>query len=39
MARPQNIGPTTIRRPVAQIIEAAIELVVAAIAKPGRHPE
>ncbi|MDM7931304.1 LacI family DNA-binding transcriptional regulator [Tabrizicola sp.] len=39
MSRWQNIGLTTIRQPVAQIIEAAIELVVATIEKPDRHPE
>ncbi len=39
MARWQNIGLTTIRQPVAQIIEAAIELVVATIAAPDRPPE
>jgi DNA-binding LacI/PurR family transcriptional regulator len=39
MSRWQNIGLTTIRQPVAEIIDAAIELVVATIAKPDRHPE
>jgi len=39
MSRWQNIGLTTIRQPVAQIIDAAIELVVATIEKPDRHPE
>lgn len=39
MSRWQNIGLTTIRQPVAQIIEAAIELVVATIEKPERPPE
>jgi len=39
MSRWQNIGLTTIRQPVAQIIDAAIELVVAAIAKPDCQPE
>jgi DNA-binding LacI/PurR family transcriptional regulator len=39
MARWQNIGLTTIRQPVAQIIEAAIELVVATIETPDRHAE
>ncbi|MFN3970427.1 MAG: LacI family DNA-binding transcriptional regulator [Gemmobacter sp.] len=39
MAHWQNIGLTTIRQPLAQIIDAAIELVVATIAEPGRHPE
>jgi DNA-binding LacI/PurR family transcriptional regulator len=39
MSRWQVIGLTTIRQPVAQIIEAAIELVVATIEKRDRHPE
>jgi DNA-binding LacI/PurR family transcriptional regulator len=39
MSRWQVIELTTIRQPVAQIIEAAIELVVATILKPDRHPE
>lgn len=39
MARWQNIALTTIRQPVAQIIEAAIELVVGTIERPDRHPE
>ncbi|MBA3909646.1 MAG: transcriptional regulator [Rhodobacter sp.] len=39
MSRWQNIGLTTIRQPLAQIIDAAIELVVATIEDPGRHPE
>jgi len=39
MARWQNIGLTTIRQPVAQIIDAAIELVVATIETPDRPPE
>ncbi|TGD42272.1 LacI family transcriptional regulator [Pseudotabrizicola sediminis] len=39
MARWQNIGLTTIRQPVAQIIEAAIDLVVMTIEEPDRHPE
>ncbi len=39
MSRWQIIGLTTIRQPVAQIIESAIELVVATIEKPDRHPE
>ena len=37
MARWQNIGLTTIRQPVARIIDAAIELAVATIAAPD-HP-
>ncbi|AZL59325.1 LacI family DNA-binding transcriptional regulator [Tabrizicola piscis] len=39
MARWQNIGLTTIHQPVAQIIAAAIELVVATIETPDRPPE
>ncbi|NBZ86324.1 LacI family DNA-binding transcriptional regulator [Stagnihabitans tardus] len=39
MSRWQNIGLTTIRQPVAAIIDAAIELVVATIANPGMAPE
>lgn len=39
MARWQNIGLTTIRQPVAQIINAAIELVVSTIETPSRPPE
>ena len=39
MARWQNIGLTTIRQPLAQIIDAAIELVVATIQMPDRAPE
>lgn len=39
MARWQNIGLTTIRQPVSQIIDAAIELVVATIQNPDRPPE
>ncbi|MFN7222472.1 MAG: LacI family DNA-binding transcriptional regulator [Paracoccaceae bacterium] len=39
MARWQNIALTTIRQPVAQIIDAAIELVVMTIEFPDRHPE
>lgn len=39
MSRWQIIGLTTIRQPVSQIIEAAIDLVVATIEKPDRHPE
>lgn len=39
MSRWQNIGLTTIRQPVSEIIEAAIELVVGTIEKPDRHPE
>ena len=39
MAGWQNIALTTIHQPVAQIIEAAIDLVVATIETPDRHPE
>ena len=39
MSRWQNIALTTIHQPVAQIIEAAISLVVATIAAPDRPPE
>ena len=39
MSRWQNIGLTTIRQPVAQIIDAAIELVVATIENPDLPPE
>jgi DNA-binding LacI/PurR family transcriptional regulator len=39
MARWQLIGLTTIHQPVAQIIEAAIDLVVSIIEKPDRPPE
>jgi DNA-binding LacI/PurR family transcriptional regulator len=39
MSRWQNIGLTTIRQPVAEIIDAATELVVATIEDPERPPE
>jgi DNA-binding LacI/PurR family transcriptional regulator len=39
MARWQNIGLTTIRQPVAEMIDAAIDLVVATIETPERPPE
>ncbi len=39
MARWQNIGLTTIRQPVSQIIDAAIDLVVTTIRNPDRPPE
>ncbi len=39
MARWQNINLTTIRQPIAEIIEASIELVVGTIGRPDRHPE
>jgi DNA-binding LacI/PurR family transcriptional regulator len=39
MAGWQNIALTTIRQPVAEIIDAAIELVVETIARPERHPQ
>jgi DNA-binding LacI/PurR family transcriptional regulator len=39
MAGWQNIDLTTIRQPVAEIIEASIDLVVGTIERPDRHPE
>lgn len=39
MSQWQNIGLTTIRQPVAEIIAAAIDLVVATIDDPERPPE
>lgn len=39
MSRWSIVELTTIHQPVSEIIEAAIELVVATIAKPDRHPE
>lgn len=39
MARWQLVGLTTIRQPVCEIIDAAIELVVATIEEPQRPPE
>jgi DNA-binding LacI/PurR family transcriptional regulator len=39
MSRWQNIGLTTIRQPVAEIIDAAIDLVVATIECPDLAPE
>jgi DNA-binding LacI/PurR family transcriptional regulator len=39
MAGWQNIDLTTIRQPIAEIIDASIDLVVATIARPNRHPE
>ncbi len=39
MSRWQIIGLTTIRQPVSQIIDAAIDLVVGTIKTPGRPPE
>jgi DNA-binding LacI/PurR family transcriptional regulator len=39
MARWQNINLTTIRQPIAEIIEASIDLVVDTIEAPHRHPE
>jgi DNA-binding LacI/PurR family transcriptional regulator len=39
MSRWQNIGLTTIRQPLAEIIDAAIELVVATINRPDMAPE
>jgi DNA-binding LacI/PurR family transcriptional regulator len=35
----QNIALTTIRQPVAEIIDAAIDLVVETIAEPDRRPK
>lgn len=39
MAAWQNIDLTTIRQPIAEIIGASIDLVVATIEQPDRHPE
>jgi DNA-binding LacI/PurR family transcriptional regulator len=39
MSRWPTIGLTTIHQPLAQIIAAALELVVATIETPDRHPE
>lgn len=39
MSRWQNIGLTTIRQPLGEIIDAAIELVMATIKTPDRPPE
>jgi DNA-binding LacI/PurR family transcriptional regulator len=39
MAAWQNIDLTTIRQPIAEIIGASIELVIATIEQPDRHPE
>jgi DNA-binding LacI/PurR family transcriptional regulator len=39
MAAWQNINLTTIRQPIPEIIGASIDLVVATIENPGRHPE
>ncbi|MBP9183443.1 MAG: LacI family DNA-binding transcriptional regulator [Fuscovulum sp.] len=39
MSRWENIGLTTIRQPIDEIIDAAIELVMATIADPARPPE
>jgi DNA-binding LacI/PurR family transcriptional regulator len=39
MSRWQNINLTTIRQPIAEIIEASIDLVVDTIEAPHRHPE
>ncbi|MCC1492710.1 LacI family DNA-binding transcriptional regulator [Cognatishimia sp. F0-27] len=39
MAAWQLIDLTTIHQPVAEIIEASIDLVIATIEKPSRHPE
>lgn len=39
MARWESINLTTIRQPIKQIIDSSIELVVAALQDPDRHPE
>lgn len=39
MARWENINLTTIRQPIPEIIAASIDLVVATIEQPDRHPE
>jgi len=39
MAGWRNIDLTTIRQPIAEIIEASIDLVVGTIEAPDRHPE
>ncbi|MXQ06831.1 substrate-binding domain-containing protein [Alphaproteobacteria bacterium GH1-50] len=39
MARWPNINLTTIRQPIRQIIDSSIELVVAMLDNPDRHPE
>ena len=39
MARWENINLTTIRQPISQIISSSIELVMAALDDPERHPE
>jgi DNA-binding LacI/PurR family transcriptional regulator len=39
MAGWQNIDLTTIRQPIAEIIEASIDLVVGTIEAPNRYPE
>ncbi|MEX0970031.1 MAG: LacI family DNA-binding transcriptional regulator [Paracoccaceae bacterium] len=39
MSRWQNFNLTTIRQPIAEIIDASVELVVATIKHPERHPE
>ncbi len=39
MSRWENINLTTIHQPVAEIIEASIDLVVGTIESPNRHPE
>ncbi len=39
MARWQNIDLTTIRQPLGEIIGSSIDLVIATIEDPGRHPE
>ena len=39
MSRWENINLTTIRQPIAEIIDASVELVVGTIKRPERHPE
>jgi DNA-binding LacI/PurR family transcriptional regulator len=39
MARWENIDLTTIHQPIRQIIDSSIELVVAMLDDPDRHPE
>ena len=39
MAGWQNINLTTIRQPIAQIINSSVELMVAMLEEPDRYPE
>ncbi|GIT86256.1 MULTISPECIES: LacI family DNA-binding transcriptional regulator [Roseobacter] len=39
MSRWQNIDLTTIRQPIPQIIDSSVELVMAMLEQPDRHPE